>query len=81
MNREYTNRRYLDALEQKVLVFDGAMGTSLQKINLSAEQFGGEQYNGCNDYLVISYPAAVIVHHKDAKYYSVGKSRVEQLMK
>jgi 5-methyltetrahydrofolate--homocysteine methyltransferase len=25
--------------------------------------------------------AAVIVHHKDAKYYSVGESRVEQLMK
>ena len=31
MNRKYTNRRYLDALEKKVLVFDGAMGTSLQK--------------------------------------------------
>jgi len=26
MNRKYTNRRYLDALENKVLVFDGAMG-------------------------------------------------------
>ncbi len=25
--------------------------------------------------------AAVIVHHKDAKYYSIGESRVEQLMK
>ena len=30
MNRKYTNRKYLDALEKKVLVFDGAMGTSLQ---------------------------------------------------
>ncbi len=29
-NRKYTNRSYLDALEKKVLVFDGAMGTSLQ---------------------------------------------------
>ena len=28
--RKYTNRSYLDALEKKVLVFDGAMGTSLQ---------------------------------------------------
>ncbi len=27
MNRKYTNRRYLDALEKKVRVFDGAMGT------------------------------------------------------
>jgi len=25
--------------------------------------------------------AAIIVHHKDAKYYSVGESRVEQLMR
>jgi len=25
--------------------------------------------------------AAIIVHHKDAKYYSIGESRVEQLMK
>jgi 5-methyltetrahydrofolate--homocysteine methyltransferase len=25
--------------------------------------------------------AAIIVHHKDAKYYAVGESRVEQLMK
>ncbi|MFZ5883159.1 MAG: homocysteine S-methyltransferase family protein [Chloroflexota bacterium] len=64
MNRKYTNRRYLDALEKKVLVFDGAMGTSLQKQNLTAEHFGGEQYNGCNDYLVISYPQAVEKVHR-----------------
>ena len=25
--------------------------------------------------------AAIIIHHKDAKYYSVGESRVEQLMR
>jgi 5-methyltetrahydrofolate--homocysteine methyltransferase len=64
MNRKDTNRHYLDALEKKVLVFDGAMGTSLQLQNLTAEHFGGEQYNGCNDYLVISYPEVVEkVHH------------------
>ncbi len=57
MTRTYTNRRYLDALAERVLIFDGAMGTSLQTQNLTAEHFGGEQYNGCNDYLVISYPS------------------------
>ena len=56
---QYTNRRYLDALNQRVLIFDGAMGTSLQKMNLTAEHFGGERTNGCNDYLVITYPQAV----------------------
>jgi len=33
--KNYTNRRYLDALNQKVLVFDGAMGTNLQRMNLT----------------------------------------------
>ncbi len=36
MTRTYTNRRYLDALQQRVLVFDGAMGTSLQAQKLTA---------------------------------------------
>jgi hypothetical protein len=63
-NRKYTNRSYLDALEGKVLIFDGAMGTSLQTQNLTAEHFGGERYNGCNDYLVISYPEAVEKVHR-----------------
>ena len=34
MKRKYTNRRYLDALQERIIVFDGAMGTSLQKQNL-----------------------------------------------
>ncbi len=74
-NRPYTNRRYLDALEKKILVFDGAMGTSLQKQNLTAEHFGGEKYNGCNDYLVISYPEAVEKVHRS--FLEVGVDVLE----
>src|SRR5574338_1555918 len=73
--RNYTNRKYLDALEKKVLVFDGAMGTSLQKQNLTAEHFGGEQYNGCNDFLVISYPEAVEKVHRS--FLEVGVDVLE----
>jgi 5-methyltetrahydrofolate--homocysteine methyltransferase len=73
--RKYTNRSYLDALEKKVLVFDGAMGTSLQLQNLTAEHFGGEQYNGCNDYLVISYPEAVEKVHRS--FLDVGVDVLE----
>jgi 5-methyltetrahydrofolate--homocysteine methyltransferase len=73
--RTYTNRRYLDALEKKVLVFDGAMGTSLQIQNLTAEHFGGEQYNGCNDFLVISYPEAVEKVHRS--FLEVGVDVLE----
>src|SRR5512135_1013414 len=73
--RKYTNRRYLDALEERVLVFDGAMGTSLQAQDLTAEQFGGEKYNGCNDYLVISYPEAVEKVHRS--FLDVGVDAIE----
>ena len=75
MQRKYTNRRYLDALNKKVLVFDGAMGTNLQKMNLTAEQFGGEQYNGCNDYLVISCPEVVEKVHRS--FLDVGVDVIE----
>ncbi|MGE5463651.1 MAG: homocysteine S-methyltransferase family protein, partial [Syntrophothermus sp.] len=73
--QKYTNRRYLDALVKKVLVFDGAMGTSLQVQNLTAPHFGGEQYNGCNDYLVISYPEAVEKVHRS--FLEVGVDVLE----
>ncbi len=71
----YTNRRYLDALRQRVLIFDGAMGTNLQKMNLTAEHFGGEQYIGCNDYLVVSYPQAVEQVHRS--FLDVGVDVIE----
>lgn len=74
-NRAFTNRRFLDALEKRVLVYDGAMGTSLQEQNLTAEHFGGEQYNGCNDYLVISYPEAVEKVHRS--FLEVGVDVIE----
>lgn len=64
MEKTFTNRRYLDALEQYVLIFDGAMGTSLQAQKLTAADFGGEATNGCNDYLVISRPEAVEQVHR-----------------
>ena len=63
-NRTYTNRRYLDALHDRVIVLEGPKGTNLQKQHLSAEHFGGEKLNGCNDYLVISYPRAVENVHR-----------------
>ena len=71
----YTNRQYLDALQEKVLIFDGAMGTSLQKMGLTAEHFGGEKTSGCNDYLVISYPQAVETVHRS--FLEVGVDVIE----
>jgi len=69
------NRSFLDILNEKVIVFDGAMGTSIQAQNLSADDFGGEQYNGCNEYLLLSRPSAVAKVHDD--FLSVGCDVVE----
>ncbi len=50
---------YLAELKHRVLIYDGAMGTSLDEFDLQAEDFGGEQYNGCRDYLVITRPDVI----------------------
>jgi len=75
MDRKYTNRRYLDALNERVLIYDGAMGTNIQKLNLSAEQFGGEKLNCCNDYLVLSHPQAIESIHRS--FLEVGVDVIE----
>ena len=45
---------FLQELERRVLVYDGAMGTNVQKHNLTAEDFWGKE--GCNELLVLSRP-------------------------
>lgn len=74
-HRQYTNRRYLDALNERVLIYDGAMGTNLQKMNLTPAHFGGERYVGCNDYLVITYPQAIEQVHRS--FLEVGVDVIE----
>jgi len=73
-NRAETLRRLLHSRE-RVLVFDGAMGTNLQTQDLTPDDFGGEQYAGCNEHLVLSRPAAVENVH--AGFFSVGSDIVE----
>ncbi len=63
-SRKFTNRRYLDALEDRVLLFDGAMGTNLDRQKLVLADFGGDQTAGCYDFLVISKPQAVETVHR-----------------
>jgi len=66
---------FLQRLKEKVLVFDGAMGTNIQRQNLSADDFGGERYNGCNEYLVVSKPSAVEKVH--AAFLEAGSDVIE----
>jgi 5-methyltetrahydrofolate--homocysteine methyltransferase len=67
--------RYLTELERRVLVYDGAMGTSIQGRELSAEDFGGASLEGCNDYLVITRPELIEEIH--ASFLAVGCDVVE----
>jgi len=75
MIRKYTNRKYLDALAFRALVFDGATGTNLQEMNLTTADYGGERTVGFNDYLVITKPEAVERNHRS--FLEVGVDVIE----
>ena len=47
---------YLTALRERVVVFDGATGTNLQLQELTADDFGGPELEGCNEILVVLEP-------------------------
>ena len=36
-------------ISERVLVVDGAMGTAIQDLNLSDADFGGPEFEGCNE--------------------------------
>jgi len=67
--------RFLDLLQKKIFVFDGATGTHIQNQNLSVDDYGGEHTYGCNEYLVVSKPSAVEKVHSD--YLSAGCDVIE----
>src|SRR5919107_2768168 len=66
---------FLDALKERIVVFDGAMGTNIQLQNLTADDFGGAQLEGCNEYLLISKPEAIEKVH--SAFFEVGCDVVE----
>src|SRR5689334_10428806 len=64
-----------DALETRVLVLDGAMGTMLQQRHLAAADFGGAALEGCNENLVLTRPDVILDIHR--AYYEAGSDIVE----
>ena len=66
---------YLEALAQRVLIYDGAMGTSIDTYNLTAEDYGGERTNGNRDYLVITRPDVIGAIH--ASFLAAGADVLE----
>ena len=52
-------RTYLNRDEKPLIIFDGGTGTSFQNLNLTADDFGGKELEGCNENLVLSSPEVV----------------------
>src|SRR5215471_19965940 len=65
----------LDTLKERIIVFDGAMGTNLQVQNLTLEDFGGLRFEGCNENLLVTRPDAVEKVH--AGFLDVGCDVIE----
>jgi 5-methyltetrahydrofolate--homocysteine methyltransferase len=64
---------FLSELKRRVLVYDGAMGTNVQKHNLTTEDFWGKE--GCNELLVLSRPDVISSIH--ASFLEAGCDVIE----
>jgi 5-methyltetrahydrofolate--homocysteine methyltransferase len=64
---------FLQELERRVLVYDGAMGTSVQMQNLTPEDFWGKE--GCNELLALSRPDVIRAIH--ASFLDAGCDVIE----
>src|SRR5687767_2199220 len=75
MSERNTKSPYLEAIDRRVLVYDGAMGTNIQRYNLTPEDFGGKALEGCNDHLVLTRPDVISAIHES--FLAVGCDVVE----
>ncbi|MDT9718141.1 methionine synthase [Paenibacillus sp. ClWae2A] len=64
-----------DALKQRILILDGAMGTMIQQVDLTGEDFGGEDLDGCNEMLVLTRPELIQRIHEE--YLEAGADLIE----
>lgn len=76
-NRYSTERanRLADLLTRRILVLDGATGTALAGMGLTAAHYGGESLLGCHEALVLHHPEAVRNLHR--LYLDAGANLVE----
>ncbi|MGH9111927.1 MAG: methionine synthase [Acidimicrobiales bacterium] len=67
--------RFLDLVNERVVVYDGATGTNLQELGLTADDFGGPQFEGCTDLLSVTRPDVIAELHES--FFRVGSDVVE----
>ncbi|MCO8127489.1 methionine synthase [Acidimicrobiia bacterium EGI L10123] len=61
---------FLDLIAERVVVYDGAFGTYVQGLDLTADDFGGEDLEGCNEILAVTRPDVIAGLHES--YFAVG---------
>ena len=66
---------YLAALAERVLIYDGATGTNLQLQDLTVADFGGAEFEGCNEILTVTKPEAIERLHRS--FLDVGVDVIE----
>jgi 5-methyltetrahydrofolate--homocysteine methyltransferase len=66
---------YLETVNEHVVVFDGAFGTYVQGKDLTADDFGGQHLEGCNELLAITRPDLIAAMHED--FLKVGVDALE----
>ncbi|MDQ0873183.1 5-methyltetrahydrofolate--homocysteine methyltransferase [Paenibacillus sp. V4I3] len=64
-----------EQMQKKILILDGAMGTMIQQANLTADDFGGEELDGCNEVLVLTRPDIILNIHE--AYLTAGSDMIE----
>ncbi|GAM14482.1 methionine synthase [Mesobacillus selenatarsenatis] len=64
-----------EQMKKKILIMDGAMGTMLQQADLTPEDFGGEEYEGCNEILNLTVPDVIENIHRE--YFKAGADIIE----
>ncbi len=67
--------RYLAEARRRVLIYDGAMGTQIQNLSLTAADYGGERYEGCPEILAVTRPDAIGAIHR--AYLAAGADVIE----
>ena len=66
---------FLSLLKEKIIVFDGAMGVSLQAANLSIDDWGGPNFENCSENLLYTRPDVVEGVHKS--FLDIGCDVIE----
>src|SRR4051812_36394757 len=69
------SQTYLDASRERVVIYDGAFGTYVQQRDLGPDDFGGPQFEGCNELLVVTRPDVIREMH--AAFLDAGVDVIE----